>query len=328
MQDFLGMSEYQEREFRSWFGARAKEVTGLREASKLIFGVSSLGFLVPSYSLHDCNRIKEFFADNHSDLIEWANVAKNEPVNKYNLRFNAMPMHRAIYKDMKKKLGLEVAVYLTMDRDFADTCIGYVRYKEVLPAFLERLKGFPKTTWAKAVHDYLNKRLEKDEEKGKYSAPLPFEKLAALPETLGEYKVLVPKKVTDLKAIGNAQGHCVGTKAMGYEQKVRNGEVYIFALYTKQLADGICVEVDAKTGHVLQVQGKGRREPKEAEMDSIGLALTQLGFSKFFFMGGHQVVHSDGMEFSSEGFNTYIDDPIEFSGQGFNYEITQDGELR
>lgn len=302
MQDFLGMDEYQRREFQSWFGSRAREVTGLREASKLIFGVSSLGFLVPSYSIHDCKRIRDFFADNHSDLIEWANVARNVS----HFQFHAMPLHKATYKDMKKKLGLEMAVYLTMDRDFADTCIGYARYGKALPAFLERLKGFPKATWARAVHDYLNKRLEKDEEKGKYSAPLPFEKLAQLPETLGEYKVLVPKKVTDLKAIGNAQGHCVGTKAMGYEQKIRNGQVYIFALYTKTLQDGICVEVDAKSGHVLQAQGKGRREPKELEVVAIGTILAELGFGgingegKFFYM-------------RPLDYSIAIDDPVNFN---------------
>lgn len=258
------------------------EVKSLSEVSKVIFGIKSLTALVSKYSYgssDDVKRLKEFFGQDHSSLTTWAKQSAN-------LSFYPTVEHRKIYNKMIRELGLELTVRFTNDRDFADIAVGYefvASDKKRTNAFKNDILGalslFPVGAHSKMIHDYFVDKMKAAERKNSVKTPRNVVPTLPLPlnvsEENGPFKVLVPKHETDLRRIGNAQSHCVGTAGMGYAQKIKSGHVWIFAVYTKSLADGVCVEV-TKSGQVIQIQGKHRRGPKPEEHLAIVKVIDQL----------------------------------------------------
>lgn len=258
-------------------------VTSISEVSKALFGIKTLTALALDYdygSKDDVKRLNEFFAGNHSGLTEWAKKAKR------GLAFYVTVEHRKIYNRMVRDLGLDLVIRFSQDRDFADIATGYEFVstdKRRKAAFVKDIIGalslFPESAHSKMIHDYFVDRMKAAERKQNPRTKVPLVPTLPIPanvsEEIGDYKVLVPKHETDLRRIGNAQNHCVGTAGMGYASKVRRGDVWIFALYSKTLKDGVCVEV-TKSGHILQAQGQHRRSPSGQERIAITEVIQQL----------------------------------------------------
>lgn len=248
------------------------ESTSITELSKRIFGVRSVTKLVDRYCSETAKALVNFFGTDHSSLVLWAKHSQG-----YWNNFHALPIHAPIYRRLIKELGIEITVRLTEDRDFSDIAIGYMflkadkkRYSKFHKNIIEALPIFPASAHGVMIHDYIDALMKREEAKAKPT----IEAIADLPKAPIEatevdgYKVLVPTSSRDLKRIGTAQSHCVGTAGMGYAAKVREGLVYIFALYSKALADGICVEV-TPSGYIVQAQGKHRRCPTLKENQAI-----------------------------------------------------------
>ena len=245
------------------------------EASKVMYGVKTLtAYIHLNYS--KVHEIVEFFKGNHSDM-----VAFFAAVGKDWFSFYPMPTdeHRKAFKLLIKGFGMKAACHFATHHDFQDIVRGYewVRADKKRVKSLERaisgIDAWPAHTQAVIVHDYIvsaMKRAERPKTARKPRSPrYTFErKPLQLPEMPEGYQLLVPKDSDDLKKIGNAQSHCVGTDGMGYDSRMANGSIHIVALYRKNLQDGVCVEFD-RYGNVLQAQGKGRRQPKPSELEII-----------------------------------------------------------
>lgn len=247
----------------------------ITEASRVLFGVKTMGAFV-RMGEESRKALTAFFAGNHSDMVAWAKHANPRGA------FNAGIEHKAIYRTMIKAIGLPVAVRLTQGSDFADICTGFdflradkKRMARFEVDILSALPLFPVGSHAVMIHDYMVKQMKNADRKAQ---PRDSEKevevtLPPLPVAesvpCGEYQILVPRNDRDLKRIGNAQSHCVGTRGMGYGERVRRGKIHIVAVYRKGLADGICVEFDAESGDVLQAQGKHRRGMSDAESEIV-----------------------------------------------------------
>jgi hypothetical protein len=267
--------------------------TSAHAASKVLFGVKTLTHLV-GIDAADRDRVVAFFGSNHSDLVAWASHAKA----RYNIDFYAVPEHRKVYQAMIKALGLPTAVRLTQSRDFADIATGWQfvnadkrRLARFRRDIMAALKQFPAAAHAVMIHDYFVEAMKRAERPARTRTPRPKAvpipevtlPVPELPEIQAEgFKILVPKDAADLRKIGNAQNHCVGTAGMGYANKILKDQVWIFAVYRENLSDGVCVEVaqggwaDMDPGEILQAQGRLRREPTAAEMAVIQTVVKHL----------------------------------------------------
>ena len=252
--------------------------TSLRVISKVIFGVSSLTHLVDKYSTEDTRRLREFFGEDHSSLIDWSKHTSSQWI----IDFYPLPEHRKIYKTIAKDLGLAVAVPLTEARDFPDIATGYTFLKadkrrlakfhnDIVSAF----HLFPKAAHANMIHDYIDRLMKAEERKLKPKLELgaTFPQPENHIDRIDGFKILIPHNESCLRKIGRAQNHCVGTSGMGYAGKIKAGRVMIFALYENTLADGICVEFDLSDQRIIQAQGRHRRSPDGKEYAAIMNAL-------------------------------------------------------
>jgi hypothetical protein len=270
----LGMSEDEYTSLLEDYPALA-ECTSLRDASRHIFGIATMTHLVSdaSWRADDAAKLVRFFENNHSGLSDWAKLVDS-------LSFHGTEANKKTYFLLVKELGLNLAVRLSQDRDFNDVCTGYMwlktdkkRMTKFKKDILEALPMFPASAHSVMIHDYIMDKMKAEErkaEKGsKGKAPLVTlpvpDRNIMVPEG---WKLLWPMNQTDLRRIGSAQGHCVGTKQFGYGSKIVNGEIWIFAIYSKALADGVCVEM-TRSGTILQMQGKHRRSAKSEEIDII-----------------------------------------------------------
>jgi hypothetical protein len=256
------------------------------ELSLSLFGVKSLAkeaILTLAHERHwgrleSCTALVEFCGEDTHTLIQ---LAKRLPSD-----FKAKKENAKQFQWLKKELGEGVALGLLCDRDFSDIAKGvdYIREhkerlelvrKNIFPA----LKSFPAACHGRMVHDYIENMMKREEQANKPRTPvkptLP-EPVNSLPEQIGEYKILVPKHEGDLRRIGKAQGHCVGTTGMGYANKIKRGQSRIIAIYQEKLQDGVCVEVDADSLEVIQAQGKFRRSPTREENAVIAAVLPKL----------------------------------------------------
>lgn len=268
------------------------------EASKVMFGVQGMTRFI-TVDAAERNAIMALFAGNPSDMIAWSkhvditvhsgyskhynSYGRNEYHQDTFFDFYATGEHVDGYKLLVKTLGTEIAASMTQDRDFADIVTGvrFLKADKLLWAkfenqIIEAFPMFPKAcTRAKMVHDFAvdamkaqERKLERKANKGMPVQPTLPQPSFTMP-SVPEYQILVPQTERDLRAIGNAQNHCVGTKGMGYAQKVKHGQVWIFAVYKQGLGDGLCVEMDRHTGQVLQAQGRLRRAPDATEWQAI-----------------------------------------------------------
>lgn len=264
--------------------------TSATEASRILFGVKGMTAFI-TLRPDTVMAVRAFFGENHSDMVAWARAIATEDRDWF--YFHAQPEHRATYQTMVRILGLPITVQLTLNRDFKDIATGFMwlratpkRWTRFEAGILDALPSWPKQIHAKMIHDYAVRRM-KDAERaaqprqpraGRYAgqyevtapdAPLPA--FPGLPANVGKYQILVPSTDADLRAIGTAQGHCVGTRGMGYADKIRRGQVCIVALYRKGLSDGLCIEIALcdEQPRVLQAQGKAGRGPTTPEADVI-----------------------------------------------------------
>lgn len=260
-----------------------ESVNSASQVSKVLFGVKTMTHLI-GMDADDCETLKAFFAGNPSGMVEWARHAKPGS-------FHAVPeRHAGAYRAMVAKLGLPLTVALTQNRDFQDIVVGFnfvISDKKAWNRFkvdiLDSLHLFPSGhCHAVMIHDYLNSRMARADRVSAprtptLARPLPLPTLSA-PFEDSDFRVLFPANDSDLKRIGNAQNHCVGTRQMGYGEKIRRGEVIIFAVYQKSLGDGVCIEIDASDRDVLQAQGKLRRAPSVAEQKIIDRVINLIKF--------------------------------------------------
>ena len=189
--------------------------------------------------------------------------------------FKAEPDQIKDFEYLVRECGEATALKILVDSDWTDIVRG-VRWArsdkkklaELKENILDNFKLFPVSCHGRMLHDYLVDAIKRDEKalipKGPRVNNIPAP-VVEIPSEVDGFKVLVPTHDQDLRKIGNAQGHCVGTAHMGYAGKVRKGESAIFAIYTRTLADGVCVEVERDTLEVLQAQGKHRRDPRPEE---------------------------------------------------------------
>lgn len=282
----------------------------LTEASRILYGVKTLGFLVGANRVN-VTALNRFFDGDHSSLTAWATHAKYSAFEMYsrefyqpdapeymtyaqedeylaghefvahaNFSFYALPEHRASYRLMVKLFGVPFAARATQYSDFADLARGIEfclstkqRAKRFQTLIIDELQNWPACVLYRMVHDYAVQAMQRaeraTERKGKPSTAPATLPMRNLPAKIGEFTVLNPRNEGDLRRIGTAQRHCVGTKGMGYADKIRNGVCFIFALYTKTLTDGICVEFSLRSGAVCQAQGRHRRGPTDAEQAAI-----------------------------------------------------------
>lgn len=251
------------------------------DLSQAIFGVKSLTskaleLLEHYWSITYVRNLVAFCGEDKSTLVK---IIRKYSLNNFNCR--AEVSHRKTYQWLVREIGEDAAIACLISNDFPDTCTGIEwakrcnKIKSLRNKIFSSLKLFPSGCWPVMIHDYLMNamnRAAKSPTENTPAVPLPItlpQPVQQVPNKIGEYKVLIPKHERDLSRIGTAQGHCVGTRSMGYADKIRNGRSAIFALYTNTLSDGVCVEVDRSSLHVLQAQGKYRRDPCQKEWNAI-----------------------------------------------------------
>lgn len=265
-----------------------RRVTSASEASRILFGVKGLTKLI-TCGPDNHKALLAFFEGDPSGMVAWAQhgefQASISPGAKYRyecdwLQFHAEPAHRKAYRALVKQFGLPFAVKATQERNFGDLCKGYAylisdrkRKARFEKQIVSELSKWPVATRFHMIHDYAvaaEARAHRVVTPARSLDDIPVDMpQPALPATMavGEdtYQILVPRHSADLRAIGRAQNHCVGTATMGYGDNVRAGEIYIVAIYRKALKDGICVEFDAGDLYIRQAQGRHRRSPTDAE---------------------------------------------------------------
>lgn len=269
------------------------------EASRIIFGVKSLTHLIHT-TVADRDALLAFFGKDISGLVEWAKYGKVDaavrPGSTYRYEsdggnFHIKPEHLKAYRLAVKELGLQAAVAITNNYHGADTLKGLAylradkkRWARFQTNIVAALPNWPAHTQQVMIHDYAVK-VEADA----HRVVTPRKSLDELPVTMPQlplsseitvgdekYQVMVPRHDADMRAIGRAQNHCVGTAAMGYGDRVRGGSIHIVAIYRKSLADGICVEFDSDDLDIRQAQGRHRRGPNEAERQVISRVRSEL----------------------------------------------------
>jgi hypothetical protein len=239
--------------------------------------------------------LEQYDAEDGRPLREWVEFDKPRTLGVASVDFNAEPEHRKAYKAMAKALGLPLTVRLTESHDFKDVVKGFEFLKATKKRWaafeidiLDALKLWPERIHARMIHDYAVQKMKDSERAARPRRPRaprraqqartyyqeqpvyvdgPLPEFPGLPTAVGDYKILIPSHDKDLRAIGDAQGHCVGTYGMGYADKIRRKQVCIFNVYRKSVGDGVCVEVALRGDkpHVLQAQGKAGRGPTDKE---------------------------------------------------------------
>lgn len=278
-------------------------VESITEVSRVLFGIKGMGKFV-SAGTGEINAINTFFEGNSSDLAEWgahASVAylygHRNPDNNIRewacgVRLYATPAHRKAYKLAVKLFGIKFAVRLTQEGACADTLRGleYLRadkkrWARFEKGLLQAMPRWPEAAQVMMLHDYAVRAMQRVERRARRAenpsqpreVTLPQWEIPREVEVDGEiYKVMVPRHAYDMRRIGNAQNHCVGTANMGYIAAATRRSIAIVAIYRKNLADGICVEFSMRPNGAQAVQAQGRlRRCSTAAEDTVIATLEQ-----------------------------------------------------
>lgn len=284
-----------------------KRCNSATQASKVMYGVQGMTRFIYGYA-DARDAIMAFFGSDTSSMVAWSkHVQVTEPeleVYQYDngitrnyvsggyLAFHAKPEHKAGYKLTVKCVGLPLAVRITQAQDCGDTLRGITylhtdkrRWARFQRDILNELGKWPGEAHVPMIHDYAMRSMQAAERRKQ--APVTKD-YAAIPVTLPQfeaistlngntaltvgdttYQVLVPRHEADLRRIGTAQRHCVGTAGMGYADRIRENRIVIVALFEKTLGDGVCVEMSKHSGSVYQAQGRHRRGPSNDEQTII-----------------------------------------------------------